>query len=804
MEKIKPQEKEFLLSILAKNPEDRTKDEIKKAAIFLSEHYQYFIKLKSNKDFGFQKIEKITKFVKLETHNQKEIIIKLGELGDKFYILLEGSVAVYKPVYKERNLTPIEFSNMLVKIRDVDLDKSKYERLIEKNSHLKCRIKDIEKMTIKPNYMFYKVKIFWEELERIGEFKEGFSFGEMALIKKTSRNATIKTTSKSIFLTIEKKDYNKAIRELRERKISNDMEKFTNSYPIFKMLYREKILEILNNFTKITLYKSDSLFQQNDDSENVYFLNNGTINLSFNISFSWLNDYLKYFHNYSGNLLFYLINRKPKKFSELVDIFDAARKDMRQLDYLSHDNEEINEFFKWQKCNEKINEGNLIGIKYEEDKLNNSNNVYSINLKNVFSYDMIGLEDSLECKRRLFTAKCISDHAELNCIKVFDLLKILCNLEEDSLYDFLSYTLKRKDILKNQVINKIKLLEKQILFSLSNKYDILKGDSNNLKKEEDKNRIISVIKMKGFKSKIQDILDKDLLLPTPSQLTKIPKKVRMKYIYNSTEKDLMNKYKKDLHTLKKIYKLSSSNPHILKYKNKKELSKKDVIKVLSNSYTNIKSNNYTSLNKRKKYGFEKDSSLILKNNFFNKSNNNNCQISQKNNFIKVYLPSTPSTNRDNRDNIGNKDNIDNSKDKDKILYTKILPKPNVTSSSIKLKKIALTNRILSTYTSPLKDLSSTFVDSADDNKKLLKSILDSKNKLNYKMPKLIKNNNTRILNYSRDNEKDNKNKKECEIIFYDKIRNQTKGFILDNKFNKQFAQELSKFKPCHYQTFYNK
>ena len=72
------------------------------------------------------------------------------------------------------------------------------------------------------------------------------------------------------------------------------------------------------------------------------------------------------------------------------------------------------------------------------------------------------------------------------------------------------------------------------------------------------------------------------------------------------------------------------------------------------------------------------------------------------------------------------------------------------------------------------------------------------------MPKLIKNNNIRILNYSRDNGKDNKNQKECEKIFYDKIRNQTKGFILANKFNKQFSQELSKFKPWHYQTFYNK
>ena len=75
--------------------------------------------------------------------------------------------------------------------------------------------------------------------------------------------------------------------------------------------------------------------------------------------------------------------------------------------------EEINEFFKWKKCNQKANEGNLIGIKYEEDKLNNSNNVYSLNLKIVNSCDMLGLEDVLECKKRLFTAKWISDHAEL-------------------------------------------------------------------------------------------------------------------------------------------------------------------------------------------------------------------------------------------------------------------------------------------------------------------------------------------------------------------------------------------------------
>jgi hypothetical protein len=410
---------------------------------------------------------------------------------------------------------------------------------------------------------------------------------------------------------------------------------------------------------------------------------------------------------------------------------------------------------------------------------------------------MLGLEDALECKKRLFTAKCISDNAELKVIKVFDLLKILSNLKDANIYDFLNYTLKRKDILKNQVINKIKLLEKQILFSLNNKYDILKGDSNNLKNEEDKNRIISAIKMKGFKSKIQDILDKDLILPSPNQLTKIAKSVRMKNIYNTTEKELMDKYKKDILTLKKIYKSSSSNPHILKYKNKKELNKKDILNYISNSYTNIRKPNVTSLNKRKKHGFEKASSLILKNNIINIMNNNR-QYVQKNNYISEYL-STQSTNK-------------GSKSKESNLFTKIIPKVNSSvTNSTKLKKIALNNRVLSIYNSPLKDISSFFRDSKDDNKnmkKLLQSLLDAKNKKNnnneYKAIKIIKN-NIRILNSSRDNLKDsNNNKKVNEKLFYDKIKHKTKGYILAPKFNKQFAQELSRIKPWHYQTFYNK
>ena len=269
MEILEYNRKEDIIKILSKNIDKRTEEEIRIVSRYFSEHYQYFIKLKSNKDFGLQRIERIIKYAKLETHPQDEIIFNYGELGDKFYILLKGSVALYKPEYYEEYLTPIEFSNLLINIRDVDLDYIKYERLIEKNNHLSFKVRDIERMEgKKPNYMFYKVKIFLEQLKKIGEFGEGFSFGEMALIKKTTRNATIKTIKKSYLLTIDKKDYNNAIKELQDKNLSNKIDKFITSYPLFQMFYKDKILEFLHNFQKKVINKGEYLFKQNDESDN--------------------------------------------------------------------------------------------------------------------------------------------------------------------------------------------------------------------------------------------------------------------------------------------------------------------------------------------------------------------------------------------------------------------------------------------------------------------------------------------------------------------------------------------------------
>ena len=47
-------------------------------------------------------------------------IINYGEVGDKFYIVLEGIVEIFKPIYVEIALSPADFINKLDNIKKMD------------------------------------------------------------------------------------------------------------------------------------------------------------------------------------------------------------------------------------------------------------------------------------------------------------------------------------------------------------------------------------------------------------------------------------------------------------------------------------------------------------------------------------------------------------------------------------------------------------------------------------------------------------------------------------------------------------
>ena len=778
MSKVYKTSDKILENFFNKQQKDRMESDIKRISKYLSQNYAYFINSKSTKDFNPQKIEKIIKYAKLELIKANKIIFNYGEPGDKFYIMLQGSVSLFKPEYKEMYLTPYEFYEYLSRIKDVDLDILKYERILEKNSSILGKnIKNKDLSFLSKNkfyYNFSKKKFLIEKMEKIGEFKDGFAFGEMALIRRTTRNATIVTNAQSLFLTIGKKDYNIAIRELHDKILSKDIEKFVKDFPIFHKFPRELNLAILNNLSKKTIYKGDYLYKKGEESNNIYFLKFGNINLSFNLSFAWFDDYLKYFNDNSGNMIIYLMNKKPSTFSQIASEIKTKTNELSDKYNINLDSNNLLNYKKWEECSEKINKGNFIGLKNEEDKLNNENKIFNLNLKNIKENEIIGLEDAIECKKRFFNAKCISEHADFLVLKLPNLIRICSSLKENQLFNFLGFIIQRKDILTFQIMNKVKYLEKNIIISLNNKYDLLKGDENDIKNESDKDRIISVIKFKGFKTQINELLDKDINASDYIKSSIACKSFNL-HMVKPTSKEAIDKNKENLELLSKIVKENKSKDHMLNVKRN------------INNLTVVKWREYAK-SKNKAYKLSKipfsPSSTTFKYKIFSREktyDNYNHDLKLMNSTTRNDFSFNSYLSPEIKPN-GNK------------LFTKLFPV--LINSKRKFSK-DISNKILSVNSSPLINSSYNNTETAASK---INQIKKNENKGNF-FNKFYKN---KIIDSPKSSviintENNSNNLFSKEMKYYDKLRKDDKEFYFGEKFNKRFMNEYNKIKPvrCH-------
>ena len=547
--------KQNVFNILSKDFENRSKNEIHIAADFLSKNYIYFINLKKND--SFYTVEKLTKICKLEKFAPGKVIILYGDIGEKFYIVLEGSIEIYKPEFIEQTMTPFQYLTLLNKIKEED--KLKYERIKKKNDNFYFDSTEITKVDPLSTFMRSEFTFFVERDDKKGEYGAGFSFGEIALIKKTTRNATIKSVENSILLSISKNDYNIIMKEIEVKKLGKEVEEFKSNYQFFNCFDLEKMIQIYNCFSKLTLYKGDYLCHQNEINDYIYIITNGKFEVYSFIGFSWLNEYYKYIDDSMGNILFYMINNKDMKYTELLEIVkniksDSLNSPMKDLNFIHLDDMNLN--------NKNNIKDDLYQIKNDEEKVNDSKSIFRIILKKIDYQDIIGLEDSFEFKKKFYSAKCVSSSAEVKCLKISDLLKIIWNFSNERLLYLLKLIMDRKNILKKEIINSVKNLEKKILFKFDMRYEklincndniysqrsnipnslnlkskiqskLLKIIPQNKKKENEVNRIVSVIKFKGYKMSIQDILDEDVTI-LPRNKTKLEKKIfRTKSVINS-------------------------------------------------------------------------------------------------------------------------------------------------------------------------------------------------------------------------------------------------------------------------------
>ena len=668
--------KSLVFEILSKDSYKRNSQELLIVGDYLSKHYKYFINLKEND--SQLKVDKLAKICKLEKFKPGDIIILYGDIGDKFYIVLEGLVEVFIPEYYEQEMTPYEFLKIMDKIKKVDF--IKYERIKKKNSGITFNTMDLDKVDSNTNFMKSKFNFYLENEDKKGEYGEGFSFGEIALIKKTTRNATVRAAENTICLSISKNEYNEAMKEIESKKLVKEIDSFKQQYQFFNCINNERVIKIFNCFSRKVLFKGEYLFHQNDLNDYIYLVLRGNFEVYSYISYSWLNEYYDYIDDSLGNILFYMISNSGLKYNEFQEIIKNIKNNitpspMEGLDHILNNDIEM--------TNKKNSKDNLYFIKNDEEQINNNKNIFRIDLNKVDYTDIFGLEDCFDFKRKFYSVKCISDSAELKCIKITDLLRIIWNLKNKDYYYFLKIIMNKKNILKNKIVNSAKNLEKKILFGLDIRYENLinynensyskKGNTpndlclkekiennffaknkNNPKKEKEIDRVVSAIKIKGYKMSIQDILDKKVNI-LPSEKSKEEKKIfRTNNAIN-------------YHILKNLLKIKKSNPHLLKFK-------KNSYKLLNSSEskndsflsspitTNKITTNYTTYRNNN-----------IKNNFVN----NNKEFSG---FSNDIIPDEEINNNNLEKNIYNLNRTNNLKESMSLL-DKIIKTPNYLSFS---------------------------------------------------------------------------------------------------------------------------
>ena len=270
---------------------------------YFCQKIDYFKKLIQEPN-GKDKAEKIISVLNYESFNKDEHIINFGDIGDKFYIILSGTVGIYKPSPKNMDMTLKEYVDYLVRIRDWEKNLSKFERVQNYNSSIdKIKLLIINYNSSKLPYSTKKIPVIVEEERFIVKLGPGNSFGEMALIKNETRNANIKAEEKCELVSIDKIDYRKIMKDLEEQKMNMKLKSFKLDYPFFKDWPANRCLRLLTSFVTENYSKDDYVYRQTSLANHIYIIKKGEFEVTSDINFLWYEDFINYIYNSSDSLI---------------------------------------------------------------------------------------------------------------------------------------------------------------------------------------------------------------------------------------------------------------------------------------------------------------------------------------------------------------------------------------------------------------------------------------------------------------------------------------------------------------------
>ena len=229
--------------------------------------------------FSFSK-DRIQDIINKRIEREKERKLRKKKLQEKMRQKLREKVIleINNNNYIENNNNKINSENNDENFEE-DLDNDSSNSDDEHNKNDKYDDYDLTKQ-----YNF----ILWKYIE-VCKLKKGNFFGEIALLKESSkRTATIITTKNSIFGIMQKEEFQIFFKDVTERIRRNNIDGLLKSKLFNNFSYYNFEPRLFNCFFFVKHKKGDYLFKQGNYREKIFYIKNGEVQIQLYASFAKL------------------------------------------------------------------------------------------------------------------------------------------------------------------------------------------------------------------------------------------------------------------------------------------------------------------------------------------------------------------------------------------------------------------------------------------------------------------------------------------------------------------------------------
>ena len=269
--------------------------------------------------------------------DQNNMLMRIGDNGDYFYIILSGAVGVLVTKIISIHMSQEQYIQHLKILYNNEPylfegtlklhSKSSYfinlDEIKQKDEHYsltgKNKPKNVEDYIswINGEKITDNTSIYHNEVKIMGYFKvtdltQGNSFGEIALIEqKHKRTASIYVTEDSFFGRLSANDYKKTMKKIQE-KIKRENTEFVFNTQLFNKISLKLFSQSYwNYFINRKITKGDYLFKEGHERDEIYFIQEGEIKIKTNLTSQKIENI------FSSLIPNYNLNKKKKEIDQM-------------------------------------------------------------------------------------------------------------------------------------------------------------------------------------------------------------------------------------------------------------------------------------------------------------------------------------------------------------------------------------------------------------------------------------------------------------------------------------------------------